>query len=157
VGRAGSRSARPRRPERPARANGPDRAADGELVGRLYDEFYAVVRHIPRGRVLTYGQVAELAGHPGAARAVGAAMRASTGRGLPWQRVVGAHARGQAKVAILDPVGGSVQRALLEREGVVFSPAGYIPLARFGSLAPPAGGRGPSRGRGRSRRRRARP
>src|SRR6266545_4951243 len=89
---------------------------DAGLVARLYDEFYAVVRRIPRGRVLTYGQVAELAGHPGAARAVGAAMRASTGRGLPWQRVVGAHARGLARVAILDPVAGSVQRALLEKE-----------------------------------------
>ncbi|HYU14760.1 MAG TPA: MGMT family protein [Candidatus Acidoferrum sp.] len=108
---------------------------DASLVARLYDEFYAVVRRIPRGRVLTYGQVAELAGHPGAARAVGAAMRASTGRGLPWQRVVGAHARGLARVAILDPVAGSVQRALLEDEGVVFTPAGHIPLSRFGATA----------------------
>jgi methylated-DNA-protein-cysteine methyltransferase-like protein len=111
--------------------------SDAELVGRLYDEFYAVVRRIPRGRVLTYGQVAELSGHPGAARAVGAAMRASTGRGLPWQRVVGAHARGQAKIAILDPVGGSVQRALLEKEGVTFTPGGYIPLSRFGGTTAP--------------------
>ena len=118
------------------------------LVGELYDEFYAVVRRIPRGRVLTYGQVAELAGHPGASRAAGAAMRASTGRGLPWQRVVGAHARGLAKVAILDPVGGSVQRALLEREGVVFTPGGYIPLSRYGSLtAPPPPRRRPGRRR----------
>ena len=113
------------------------RSADevGESVADLYEQFYAVVRCIPRGRVLTYGQVAELAGHPGAARAVGAAMRGSTGRGLPWQRVVGAHARGLAKVAILDPVGGSIQRARLEDEGVVFTPAGYIPLARFGGIA----------------------
>jgi methylated-DNA-protein-cysteine methyltransferase-like protein len=115
---------------------------DAARVGRLYDEFYAVVRRIPRGRVVTYGQVAELAGHPGAARAVGAAMRASTGRGLPWQRVVGAHARGLAKVAILDPVGGSIQRALLEDEGIVFTPGGYIPLARYGGTAAPRRGRG---------------
>jgi methylated-DNA-protein-cysteine methyltransferase-like protein len=105
-------------------------------VARLYGEFYAVVRRIPRGRVLTYGQVAELAGHPGAARAVGAAMRASTGHGLPWQRVVGAHARGLARIAILDPIAGSVQRALLEGEGVVFTPAGHIPLSRFGGTIP---------------------
>ena len=131
-----SRPARNRKPARPARAT-PARSA-AALVGRLYDEFYTVVRRIPRGRVLTYGQVAELAGHPGSARAVGAAMRASTGRGLPWQRVVGAHARGQAKVAILDPVGGSVQRALLEKEGVIFTPGGYIPLSRYGSLTAPS-------------------
>lgn len=117
-------------------------------VERLYREFYAVVRRIPRGRVATYGQVAELAGHPGAARAVGAAMRASTGRGLPWQRVVGKHARNLARVAILDPVGGAVQRGLLEREGVTFTPAGYIPLDRFAWLAERgARARGPRRRR----------
>ncbi len=137
---------RPGRKTRRA-ASGPPRKAQGsrrgdtatetELVGSLYDEFYAVVRRIPRGHVLTYGQVAELSGHPGASRAVGAAMRASTGRGLPWQRVVGAHARGQAKIAILDPVGGSVQRTLLEKEGITFTPGGYIPLARYGGTAAP--------------------
>lgn len=111
------------------------RSSPPDPVERLYREFYAVVRRIPRGRVVTYGQVAELAGHPGAARAVGAAMRASSGRGLPWQRVVGKHARNLARVAILDPVGGSVQRQLLEREGVAFTRAGYIPLDRFAWLA----------------------
>jgi methylated-DNA-protein-cysteine methyltransferase-like protein len=111
------------------------RSSPPDPVERLYREFYAVVRRIPRGRVATYGQVAELAGHPGAARAVGAAMRASTGRGLPWQRVVGKHARNLARVVILDPVGGAVQRGLLEREGVTFTPAGYIPLDRFAWLA----------------------
>ena len=103
-----------------------------DAVAALYRTFYKVVRRIPRGRVLTYGQVAELAGHPGAARAVGAAMRASTGQGLPWQRVVGKHSRGLGRVAILDPVGGAVQRGLLEREGVIFTDAGYIPLGRYG-------------------------
>jgi methylated-DNA-protein-cysteine methyltransferase-like protein len=100
----------------------------------LYAEFYRVVRRIPRGKVATYGQVAELAGHPGAARAVGAALRASDGRTLPWHRVVGAHARNLARVAILDPVGGTIQRGLLEKEGVRFTPAGYIPLDRHGWL-----------------------
>src|SRR5262245_15616038 len=129
-----SRSAGRRRPAPRTPRSEPRRNRDEtDLVARLYEQFYAVVRRIPRGRVLTYGQVAELAGHPGAARAAGAAMRASGNRGLPWQRVVGSHARGLAKIAILDPVGGSVQRAMLEDEGVVFTPAGYIPLARFGS------------------------
>lgn len=126
------------------------RSSPSDPVERLYREFYAVVRRIPRGRVVTYGQVAELAGHPGAARAVGAAMRASSGRGLPWQRVVGKHARNLARVAILDPVGGAVQRELLEREGIAFTRAGYIPLDRFAWLAHPApAGRRHSRKRGR--------
>ena len=109
--------------------------SDIDHVRQLYSRIYQVVRKIPRGTVATYGQVAELAGHPGAARAVGAAMRASTGRGLPWQRVVGKHARNLARVAILDPVGGAVQRHLLEREGVAFTPAGYIRLDRFAWVA----------------------
>ncbi len=124
------------------------RSSHADPIERLYREFYAVVRRIPRGRVVTYGQVAELAGHPGAARAVGAAMRASSGRGLPWQRVVGKHAKNLARVAILDPIGGSVQRQLLEREGVTFTPAGYIPLDRFAWV----GSDPPGRGRRRIRR-----
>lgn len=108
----------------------PDNAA--ELISDLYREFYAIVRRIPRGRVLTYGQVAELAGHPGSARAAGAAMRASGNAGLPWQRVVGKHAANLGKVAILDPMGGSIQRQLLEAEGVEFTDAGYIRLDRYG-------------------------
>ncbi len=47
---------------------------------------YEVVAAIPAGDVMTYGEVAAEAGHPGAARGVGAAMRAS--QGLPWWRVV---------------------------------------------------------------------
>jgi len=117
------------------------RSSDPAL--RLYREFYAVVRRIPRGRVATYGQVAELAGYPGAARAVGAAMRASSGRGLPWQRVVGKHAKNLARVAILDPIGGTVQRQLLEREGVTFTDAGHIRLDRHAWL--PAAPRRPRR------------
>ena len=126
------------------------RSSPSDPVERLYREFYAVVRRIPRGRVVTYGQVAELAGHPGAARAVGAAMRACDGRTLPWQRVVGKHARNLARVAILDPVGGAVQRELLEREGIAFTRAGYIPLDRFAWLAHPTpAGRRHSSKRGR--------
>ena len=41
-----------------------------------YDRIHAVVRRIPKGRVATYGQIAELAGLPGHAREVGYAMYA---------------------------------------------------------------------------------
>ena len=37
-------------------------------------EVYAMVRQVPAGKVVTYGQVARLIGHPGAARAVGNAL-----------------------------------------------------------------------------------
>ena len=43
----------------------------------LFQEFYRVVRAIPRGKVATYGQVARLAGHPRSARFVGFALHAN--------------------------------------------------------------------------------
>jgi methylated-DNA-protein-cysteine methyltransferase-like protein len=104
-----------------------------EFVGQRYAAIYRVVRRIPRGHVLTYGQVAELAGMPGAARAVGAAMRASTPeQGLPWQRVVGKRGPGLGLVRIHDPMGAGMQRALLEGEGVTFTSGDAISLADHG-------------------------
>lgn len=50
-----------------------------------------VILHIPVGTVVTYGEVAEEAGYPGAARAVGNLLR--TSEGLPWWRVVAASGR----------------------------------------------------------------
>jgi methylated-DNA-protein-cysteine methyltransferase-like protein len=109
-------------------------------IKALYQAVYKVVRRIPRGRVVTYGQVAELAGYPGAARAVGTAMKTSSpALGLPWQRVVGAKGRGMGRVSILDPIGGAMQRAMLEAEGVEFTAAGGIALAEHGWLG--GGGR----------------
>lgn len=91
----------------------------------VYERFYAVVRRIPRGRVATYGQVAELAGLPGRARQVGyalAALRTSTA--VPWHRVVNA-----AGAISLTPLhGGLTQRLLLGREGVRFDAAGRVSL-----------------------------
>lgn len=49
-----------------------------------------VVRRIPAGRVTTYGDVARLAGYPGAARAVGRVLASATVTGPPYHRVVGA-------------------------------------------------------------------
>ena len=53
----------------------------------------AVVRSIEPGDVVTYGEVAALAGKPGAARGVGAVLAGSGDRGLPWWRVVAANGR----------------------------------------------------------------
>ena len=51
----------------------------------------AVVRGLGPGEIATYGEVAEEAGYPGAARGVGRVMAAS--EGLPWWRVVAANGR----------------------------------------------------------------
>ena len=53
----------------------------------------SIVRRIPAGRVVTYGDVAEAAGHPRAARAVGNIMRQCSLRDVPCHRVVAAAGR----------------------------------------------------------------
>ena len=95
-----------------------------------YARIYAVVRRIPKGRVATYGQVAELAGLPRAARQVGYAMAAlRPGERIPWQRVI--NARGEVS-ARAEPGADALQRTLLEHEGVRFDARGRIDLARHG-------------------------
>ena len=106
-----------------------------EHVAELYRSIYAVVRRIPRGRVATYGQVAELAGLPGGARVAGAAMKTcKPADRLPWQRVIGKAGKNRGRIAIHDPVGAAVQRQLLSDEGVVISDNGLVALDHFGWL-----------------------
>jgi methylated-DNA-protein-cysteine methyltransferase-like protein len=90
-----------------------------------YARIYAVVRRIPRGRVATYGQIAELAGLPRQARQVGYALAALRDDRVPWQRVI--NARGEIS---LRTVSGpdELQRVLLEREGVKFDANGRVAL-----------------------------
>ena len=73
-----------------------------------------VVSRIPPGRVATYGDVARLAGHAGAARAVGTILRTAGRRGPPYHRVVGAG-------GALGGYGGNVEikAALLSAEGLI--------------------------------------
>lgn len=90
---------------------------------------WQVVAGIPRGHVLTYGEVARLAGMSRAARRVSMAMRrAPRGMQLPWHRVINA----QGKISFPpDSSGYQRQKELLEQEGVVFL-NGKIDLERFG-------------------------
>lgn len=89
----------------------------------------AAVRRIPRGRVCTYGDVADVAGLPRRARLVGTVLRQTpTSRDLPWFRVINAGGR------ISFPAGSDAyrrQRGKLESEGVVFV-SGRIDLKRYG-------------------------
>lgn len=94
-----------------------------------YARIYAVVRRIPRGRVATYGQVAELAGLSGHARQVGYALHAlPSGSTVPWQRVL--NAQGSCSLRSV-PGAELTQRLRLEAEGVRFDARGRVSLARF--------------------------
>ena len=92
-----------------------------------YARIYATIQRIPRGRVATYGQIAELAGLPGRARQVGYALHALPGGSpVPWQRVL--NARGEIS---LPGTSGARQRALLIAEGVEFGDSGRIDLGTY--------------------------
>jgi len=98
----------------------------GDERGRLatlYRSIYATIRRIPRGRIATYGQVAEVAGIPRGARIAAAALKVSAGQ-VPWQRVCGKAGKSRARIAILDPMGAAMQRAMLEDEGVAVGDTG---------------------------------
>ncbi|HSD87014.1 MAG TPA: MGMT family protein [Kofleriaceae bacterium] len=121
-------------------------ASERDHVRELYGRIYKVVRKIPRGRVATYGQVAELAGIPGGARVAGAAMKTSKPADrLPWQRVIGKAGRLRGRIAIHDPVGAAIQRNLLEGEGIEVGETGLVALDVYGWL--PAQRRRPRRAR----------
>jgi methylated-DNA-protein-cysteine methyltransferase-like protein len=84
----------------------------------FYGRVYAVVRRVPRGRVVTYGDVALMLGAPSAPRAVGYALRhLPADTDVPWWRVI------NHKGAITYKGRGAsadLQRRLLEHEGVRF-------------------------------------
>jgi methylated-DNA-protein-cysteine methyltransferase-like protein len=97
------------------------------------DAIYKVVRAIPRGRVATYGQLAELAGIAHGHRIAARAMRTCPDT-LSWYRVVGKKDARRAKITVQEPDHAALQRKLLEREGVRFDENGFIVLAKFGWL-----------------------
>lgn len=101
------------------------------LSPRFARAVYAAVRRIPSGRVVTYGQVAAMLGHPRAARAVGTALARlprNLSRVVPWQRVINSAGRISYKGDFFRP---ELQRALLEKEGVRFSASGQVDLKKY--------------------------
>lgn len=108
-------------------------STDADHLRALYRAIYQVIRRIPKGRVATYGQVAELAGIPNGGRVAGAALKVSKpADGLPWQRVIGKAGKTRGRIAIYDPVGAAIQRQLLEGEGVTIGDSGLVALDKYG-------------------------
>ena len=77
--------------------------------------FRKVIRSIPKGKVSTYGRVAEAAGYPLYHRAVARLLRKETLTALPWQRIVGSGGEIRLKGEFADE-----QRLRLTMEGVRF-------------------------------------
>ena len=94
----------------------------------LRERVYFLTAQIPAGQVATYGQLAFLAGHPGAARAVGTCLRECLthhAEPIPWQRVINA----QGRVSLRGDVArAELQRRLLRAEGVPMDDQGRCRL-----------------------------
>ncbi len=84
-----------------------------------------IIRNIPEGKVLTYGRAAFLAGKPNGARQISRLLHSmSKKHDLPWHRVI--NSRG--KISLKPSQGYELQKALLESEGILFSPQDTIDL-----------------------------
>ena len=98
---------------------------------QAFEKIYRLVLRIPRGRVMTYGQIARLLEERYSPRLVGWAMHATPRdeRNIPWHRVI--NSRGgisTGRVILTEP---DVQRLLLEAEGVVFNASGHCELSVY--------------------------
>jgi methylated-DNA-protein-cysteine methyltransferase-like protein len=87
-----------------------------------------VIKNIPPGKVMTYGQVASLAGSPRGARQVVRILHSmSKKHNLPWHRVI--NSKGQ--IGLQDDEGFNIQRLTLESEGIEFSGERQIDLKLY--------------------------
>ena len=119
-----TREGPPRRGPRPARVHGhvgPDGGGAWLLV-------YGIVRGIPPGRIMTYGQISGLLGHRLSPVAVGWALHVSPDD-VPWHRVV--NAQGGCSTARLPHLPPGLQRKFLEAEGVEFRSDGTLDVRRY--------------------------
>lgn len=74
-----------------------------------------VIVSVPKGKVLTYGQVARLAGSPRAARQVGWLLNSMSDKyRLPWHRIINS----KGEISLRDPEGAFMQKMLLESENI---------------------------------------
>lgn len=91
------------------------------------ERVYEIVRTIPRGRVMTYGQLAEILGEGYTPRTVGFVMHSSSDK-TPWHRVMNAQGACSTGKIVLPH---DKQQRMLEAEGVVFNEHGRCDLEKY--------------------------
>jgi methylated-DNA-protein-cysteine methyltransferase-like protein len=91
------------------------------------ERVFEIVRRIPAGRVMTYGQLATLLGEGYTARTVGYVMSAADDT-VPWQRVINAQGACSTGRVVLPP---DLQQRMLEAEGIAFDARGRCDLERL--------------------------
>jgi methylated-DNA-protein-cysteine methyltransferase-like protein len=92
------------------------------------ERVYEIVRRIPSGRVMTYGQIAEMLGEGYTARTVGFCMHSADEETTPWQRVINSQGACSTGRIVLPP---DKQQRMLEAEGIVFDARGRCELGRY--------------------------
>jgi methylated-DNA-protein-cysteine methyltransferase related protein len=96
---------------------------------RQYRErVYRIVRKIPRGQVMTYGQIAYILGEGYTPRTVGFVMHGADENNTPWHRVINSQGRCSTGRLVLP---ADKQQRLLELEGVKFDASGRCDLEVF--------------------------
>ncbi|WP_434399651.1 methylated-DNA--[protein]-cysteine S-methyltransferase [Planococcus sp. 11815] len=87
-----------------------------------------VIKNIPQGKIMSYGQVAHAAGSPRSARQVARILHSmSEKHNIPWHRIVNA----KGEIAIKDGEGRYTQQLLLEEEGLCFEDEGKVSLSHY--------------------------
>lgn len=107
------------------------KAESGEKYTQAFEKIYRLVLKIPRGRVMTYGQIARLLEDRYSPRLVGWAMHATPQdkRNIPWHRVINSKGGiSTGRIIIQEP---QLQQYLLEAEGVVFDGRGQCDLSVY--------------------------
>ena len=97
----------------------------GRDDSKYRERVYKIVRKIPPGKVMTYGQIALILGEGYTPRTIGYVMFNSADEGVPWQRVINAQGRcstGRLTIPL------NLQQELLQAEGVKFNDKGKCDL-----------------------------
>lgn len=81
-----------------------------------------IVKNIPQGTVLTYGDVAKRAGNVKASRAVGNIMAHNTDKQVPCHRVI----RSDGHIGAYNGLRGKSKEVILKKEGVIFTKSGKV-------------------------------
>jgi methylated-DNA-protein-cysteine methyltransferase-like protein len=94
----------------------------------FYDRVVKLIKSIPAGQVATYGQIADYAGNPRAAREVAYILHSSSEKeDLPWQRVINS----KGSISMKPGHGYELQKRLLEDEGVLFNEEDRVDFQQF--------------------------
>ncbi len=92
------------------------------------EKVYELVRRIPLGKLMTYGQIAEILGDGYTARTVGYVMHAADSQNVPWQRVINSQGKCSTDKLLLPH---NIQQEILQSEGVIFNASGKCDLQKY--------------------------